>query len=163
MSEQRNYKGESIKGVKRQLLKPEYGTGAVDAYGCPEVAWDYFLSDRADDLGFDIENIESNGKHIISMVLPKGTIILRYGNEFGRFTAPGGTLYEELALPFIPETMEYNEYEVLADGLTVFCMVDKGKVAPCIDGNGGGIQYYHEVAIKHLVDRGVLRRLDVWA
>lgn len=163
MRPQYNYKGESVVGVKRKLLKPEYGTGKEDEYGIPLVKWGYFLTAEADNEGFDTEHEESNKKHTIEITLPKGTVILRYGDENGRYTAPKGTAYEELALPYVPETMEYNEYEVIADGLTVQCIVTKGKVAMSIEGTGGGVQYKHNEPITRLIRKGALERLKLWA
>lgn len=162
MRKQLNYKGESVEGIKRRLLKEEYGTGKEDAYGNPEIAWKRFLLDSADEHGFDCENRESNDNYLIEMILPKGTVIIRYGDESGIYTAPKGTSYEELALPYEPETLEYNEYKVLEDSMQVYCLVKKGKVAYSVDETGGGVQYMHEKSIAKLVGQEVLDRLKLW-
>ena len=85
------------------------------------------MSKFADKDGFDIRNIEKNKKYKIEIELPYGTILIRYGNETGRFSAPKGTKYEDLALPYVKNTVEYNEYKVIATGIKVICVVEKGN------------------------------------
>ena len=153
----KNYNGESISGI-RQLKKKEYGTGKKDRHGQPVINWSY-LSKHADDNGFDTRNIESNGKYTIEFILPYGSIIIRYGNEIGRFTAPKGTAYEKLSLRYIPETMEYNEYKVISDNVCIKCIVEKGIVAPGFDSEGGAVQYYHPITIREAVRKGMLERM----
>lgn len=153
----KNYKGETISGI-RKLKKPEYGTGKKNRFGQPVINWNY-LSEHADDDGFDIRNIENNGKHTIEFILPFGSVIIRYGSEIGRFSAPKGTAYEELSLPYIPESLEYNEYKVIADNVRIICVVDKGIVAPGFGGQGGAVQYLHPITIRESVKKGMLERI----
>ncbi len=153
----KNYKGETISGI-RQLKKPEYGTGKTNRYGQPVVNWNC-LSKYADDDGFDTRNIESNGKHTVEYILPYGSIIIRYGSEIGHFSAPKGTAYENLALPYIPESVEYNEYKVTAHDVRIQCIVEKGIVAPGFDSNGGAVQYLHPITIRESVRKGMLERI----
>ena len=153
----KNDKGEIISGI-RQLKIPEYGTGKNNRFGQPIVNWNY-LSKYADDDGFDIRNIESNGKHTIEYILPYGSRIIRYGSEIGHFSSPKGTAYEELSLPYIPESMEYNEYKVIADNVRIVCVVDKGIVAPGFDSLGGAVQYLHPITIREAVKKGMLERI----
>lgn len=153
----KNYKGETISGI-RQLKKPEYGAGKTNRYGQPVVNWNY-LSKYADDDGFDTRNIESNGKHTVEYSLPYGSIIIRYGSEIGHFSAPKGTAYENLALPYIPESVEYNEYKVTAHDVRIQCIVEKGIVAPGFDSNGGAVQYLHPITIRESVRKGMLERI----
>ncbi len=153
----KNYKGETISGI-RQLKKPEYGAGKTNRYGQPVVNWNY-LSKYADDDGFDTRNIESNGKHTVEYILPYGSIIIRYGSEIGHFSAPKGTAYENLALPYIPESVEYNEYKVTAHDVRIQCIVEKGIVAPGFDSNGGAVQYLHPITIRESVRKGMLERI----
>lgn len=153
----KNYKGETISGI-RQLQKPEYGTGKQNRFGQPVVNWKY-LSKHADEDGFDIRNIESNGKYMIKFILPYGSIIIRYGSEIGHFSAPKGTAYEELSLPYIPESLEYNEYKVVADNVRIICIVDKGRVAPGFGSQGGAVQYLHPITIRESVKKGMLERM----
>ena len=155
----RNNKGEVISGI-RKLAKDEYGLGYADN-GERMVNWN-LLSKYADDNGFDIRNMESNSTYIIDIQLPKETLLIRYGNEMGRFTAPKGTKYANLALPYICDTVEYNEYRVIADGLHVTCIVKKGKVAPGFGSLGGAIQYLHPYTIKKKKKMHILERVNLW-
>lgn len=152
----RNFRGEVITGPRR-LKRLEFGTGKNDSLGNPEVDWS-LLSKEADEHGFDKTNLESNGKYFIEIVLPAGTIIIRYGTESGYFTAPEGTDYDKLALPYVKETVPYYEY-VVSKKISVTCVVDKGKVAPGFDSEGGAIQYYHHQSILRSVRAGILERL----
>lgn len=151
----KNSKGKSIDGIRR-LKKEEYGTGEFDENGQPIVDWAKFRGKDEDDRGFDTNNKESNGEYTMQVELPPGTIIIRYGSEMGRYTAPRGTEYETLGLPYTEESVEYNEYRVNEN---VSCEVEKGKVAPKFDSNGGATQYYHSMTIRQSVRRGILERL----
>lgn len=117
--------------------------------------------------------------------LKKGTIIIRYGGEEGYYAAPVGTSFGELALPYLIESLEYNEYEVMVDDTVPVDIIGfstsesnsepmepidvyRGIVAKqraWPSEPGGGTQYYfpHKDRKKHVlsyVGRG-LRRLDV--
>ena len=153
----KNCNGKNISGIKK-LIRPQFGTGETDKYGQPIVDWS-FLSKYADEDGFDIRNIESNGNYKIEIVLPYGTEIIRFGNEMAHFTARKGTHYEDLALPYIKETVEYNEYRVIAQDLHIVCIVQKGKVAPGFDSVGGAIQYLHPTTIREAIKKGLLERM----
>ena len=155
----RNDKGKIIDG-KKKLLKREYGLGDFYSNGEPMVNWN-LLSKYADNNGFDKRNIEKNGKYKIKMKLPYGTIIIRYGNPTGRFSAPKGTKYEDLALPYVRETMEYNEYRVIADKISVVCIVEKGLVAPGFGSKGGAIQYLHPISMKESIRTKLLEKVDI--
>lgn len=142
------------------LKNPSFGTGAFYSNGDPIVDWPRFQTDDSDDFGFDLNHVESNGSYYADILLPHGTMLVRYGNEYGRFTAPLGTKYSEIALPYIEESVEYHEYRVLADSITVKCEVRKGMVAPKFDSLGGGVQYYHlNGTIRELVRNNVLERI----
>lgn len=148
---------EIISGIKK-LLKPEYGNGNVYPSGEPAVNWN-LLSQYADKDGFDTRNVGKNGKYKKEIELPYGTIIIRYGNETGRFSAPMGTKYEDLALPYLKDTVEYNEYKVIARTIKVRCIVDSGKVAPGFGSDGGAVQYLHPITIRQSVKSKILERL----
>lgn len=162
MSSRKNYKGEELGDKRRVLSNPAYGNGKVDKNGDPEVVWKRYITVKHDH-GFDRSNKEANGKYLIEIELPKGTEILRYGTEAGNYTAPKGTPYEKLALPYLKETLEYNEYRVITDGLKVKCQVKKGVVAPSLDSSGGAVQYWHYEPIYLLVRKKALKRIDLWA
>ena len=151
----RNSAGEVI--TERFKLKNSSYVKGFDDSGEPIIDWDSFKSEFADKHGFDMRNQEENGDYYIETILPKGTMLIRYGNESGRFTAPKGTRYDELALPYIEETVEYHEYRVTKDQT---CLVWKGKVAPNFDSEGGGVQFFHfHTAIRFLVKEKVLERI----
>lgn len=154
--DQINYKGEQIT-KPFQLKKPEFGTGRVNSDGYPEVAWPQ-PSETVDNYGFDKKNVESNSHYTIKIKLPPGTIIIRYGREDGHFTAPKGTEYEKLSLPYVKETVPYFEYRV-KKRIIVKCKVTKGKAAPAFDSEGGAIQYYHPITIGMSLQKGILERI----
>ena len=158
----RNYKGEIISGIA-ELSSPDYGTGKTrktEKGEVPEVNWKKLKF--ADRHGFDIRNREKNGNYIIEVKLPFGTKLLRYGGEGGHYTAPLGTPYEQLSLPYKKETVEYHEYVVIANEITVICKVDKGIVAPGFDSDGGAIQYLHHETIGEELKNEVLDKIDLW-
>lgn len=140
-----NYKGEYITHIPI-LRKREYGTGKKDDKGRPLPNWKLLI--HSDNKGFDKRHKESNGRYKMKVVLPKHTILIRYGPEAGSFTAPKGTPYEQLSLPYTKESVFYHEYEVIAESITVTaintgCIVTRGKAAPGFDYPGGGVQYLH--------------------
>lgn len=154
----KNDKGKIIDG-KKKLIKREYGLGKYYSNGEPMVNWN-LLSEFADSNGFDKRNVETNGKYKIEVELPYGTIIIRYGNLSGNFSAPKGTKYEDLALPYVKETVEYNEFRVITDKIKVMCIVEKGIVAPGFESNGGAIQYLHPMSMKESIRTKLLERIN---
>ena len=150
----RNYKGEIISG-KMELQDPTYGTGKTDAHGQPEADWSLLEHADREDKGFDVRY------PIVEIILPKGTMLARYGSEWGRHTAPRGTPYEVLAMPYKKETLEYNEYKVIADNVKVSCAVQEGKIAPGFGSPGGGIQYWHHINIHESVRQGILEKVEL--
>lgn len=153
----RNYRGEILTGPK-ELIKKEYGTGKINSQGDPIVDWSC-LSPCADKDGFDTRKFINKNSYKIEMILPKGTIILRYGSEMGRFTAPDGTDYEKLALPYKKESIEFYRYRVLQESVKVTCIVDKGIVAPGFNSPGGAVQYLHKKTIYDLLNNHVIERI----
>lgn len=143
-----------------ELADPKYGTGKRDKYGMPIVDWDYYITGKSDKKGFDLTNTEENGKYYCYKRLPKDTILQRFGTEHGHYTSPANTPYEVLALPYKIETLEYNEYKVIADGIKVRCVVRKGKTAPSQNSRGGAIQYYHKDSIRKLIKAKKIERVD---
>ena len=154
----RNYKGEIIEGQHRELISTKYGTGEIDSEGEPIVNWK-LVSIFADEHGFDKRKLIIKSEYKMEIVLPKDTIILRYGSEMGRFTAPDGTEYEKLALPYKKETIEFHRYKVIDENVKVKCTVEKGFVAPGFNSPGGAIQYLHEKTICDLLKNKVIERI----
>lgn len=151
--------GECVDNVKRRLEPGVEGTddgkNGISAEFPKE-------SDDNDGNGFSKHNEEANGKYTIEFELSKGTIISRYGAASGRFTAPVGTPYECRGLPFDVRTVEYHEYEVIADGVRVRLFVVKGVSAPAFNSAGGGIQYMHSCSISDEIRRGKLKEVTSW-
>lgn len=144
----KNDEGKLLGNAKVLLKNSDYGTGDYFDEITPKVKWKEYRQKCSDENGFDVNNVEDNGKHIMEVCLPKGTHIIRYGSEMGRFTAPKGTPYDQLGLPYVKESVEFHEYIVIADSIKVLCKVNRGKVAPIFDSQGGGVQYQHFNTIR---------------
>ena len=172
-SDFRNDSGEIIRRDKLLRLKDEkYGTGQLTSNNLPAVDWIGNKSKYADENGFDTRTKDS----IIKIVLPKDTIIIRYGLQTGRYTAPDGTDFENLSLPFTRESSPFFIYRVIKKDLDVYveekkdiksgksksavnCSVTKGLIAPYFDSEGGGIQYLHTKPIFKLLSECVIERI----
>lgn len=156
----KNDAGQLLGEAPVMLKDPKYGTGNYSGKLYPEVRWDDYRQSIADENGFDTRNREDNGEYTIEIELPFDTQLIRYGSDRGRFTAPVNTPYEELSLPYVQETIEFNSYRVIADSIVVHCRAQKGIVAPMFDSRGGGIQYLHECTIRELLKSGVLEEVE---
>ncbi len=115
----------------------------------------------ADDDGFDTTRL-TYCCYIIPYIIPKGTKIIRYGHPKGNFTAPYGTKYEEISLPYDIASMEYHEY-IVKKNCRVNCVVKKGYAAPGFGVMGGGIQYKHKESILELLYKGILKEDYKWS
>ena len=109
--------------------------------------------------GFDLTHKEPNGSYKMRCILKQGTHLIRYGSEMGSYTAPLGSQYCELGLPWEQQTAEYHEDIVIADEIHVKCIVLRGKVAPAFDSPGGAIQYIHPNSILLEIKKSKLRRI----
>jgi hypothetical protein len=153
-----NVFGECIDGLEKELASKDFGKEVDGVFG-PD--WTE-PSDLVDNAGFDKTHTEPNGYYIQDVELPKGTRLCRYGGANGRSTTLLGTPYEKLGLPFRKETMEYHEYVVSADGISVRCIVTRGRVAPMFDSPGGAIQFLHKREIAAELDEGCLEEVMEW-
>lgn len=140
-----NYKGEPLGNTEPVVANEDFylkanGKIVINENGKPVINW---TSEFGDKNGFDKRHREKDGNYYMEVSLPHGTLLIRYGGETGSYTAPKGTPYELLGLPYVMETSEYHEYRVIADSITVYCNVQRGKVAPIFDSPGGAVQYYH--------------------
>ena len=126
-----------------------------------KILWRENLSVYADERGFDKRISFSNGNHIRKIRLRQGTELVRYGANTGHFTTTWGTPYEKLSLPYFEDSMEFHKYLVIADNVTVECIVEEGIVAPGFDQPGGGIQYYHEKNINQCLKNGELEEVFI--
>lgn len=85
-------------------------------------------------------------------LLPKGTVISRYGPNRGVFVSPAKTSLEERALP--KNTREKNELHTFVLKNDVTCY--KSIVAPWFAQKGGGVQLRFTNSLQELLDRGDL-------
>lgn len=154
----RNWAGEPITEAFKVRDESYYTIGRN---GRRVINWSGPTADRD---GFDTDHKEQNGAHRMLVELPAGTELLRYGSPGGSFTAPKGTDYEELSLPYEKDSMEYNEYRVIADGVYVeVCRAERGRAAPLFDQCGGGVQYFHgKKSVQNLLDEKKLERIELW-
>ena len=74
---------------------------------------------------------------IVTVTLPSGDVLTRYGKPTGRYVSPDGMTFEQRALPSSTSEGDFHIYivERSIDG------VEKGKIAPWFGRAGGGIQY----------------------
>ena len=159
----RNWAGQTITKDNAYILRKD-SFGKKDESGKIVVDWERCTPAFADGEGFDLRHKEENGLHRMLIQLPIGTELIRYGSPGGSYTAPKGTQFEELSLPHERDSLEYNEYRVIADGVLVqVCQAERGKVAPMFEMPGGGVQYYHgEESVQDLLDQNKLERIELW-
>ncbi len=161
-----NYRGEEVTGKRVLLVDKSFGdldeSGEIiyHRYHYPKVKWPAEDAHR-DSYGFD-KHADYGGNHVCRVILPMGTVLCRYGREEGSFTTNKGTPYELLGLPYIKETIEYHEYEVISSDVMVACEVTKGLVAPAFKSRGGVVQYKHDNPIKDELADGKLREVFLW-
>jgi hypothetical protein len=156
-----NVLGEDITEHMLEVIDDEFGY--IDENNIPHINW-RAEDDSCDKDGFDktYRPISNSDEYLVcDYILPKGTIICRYGNPFGRFTTVRGTNYNKLGLPYKMNTIEYHEYQVTED-LSVDCVVDKGHVAPQFNSMGGAIQFKHRQMITLECEDGCLKEVDLW-
>lgn len=155
----KNRYGERVSGFPC-LRKRKYGTGEFYSGDKrrPMVDYERWLV-SSDENGFDVTKTNDKGQYIIEIELPVGTELIRYGSPEGRYTAPKGTKYEELSLPWDERTCEYHEYIVNEKNEKVICIVDMGSIAPGFEYKGGGIQYMHKLNIHESLKQGILKEV----
>ena len=90
-----------------------------------------------------------------NQTIPTGTIIDRYGSEYGKYTSPEGVPYEKRALPYIENQNAYHKYKVLKqiDNVTI------SKIAPAFNEIGGGLQYELPNSIKELKSKKYIEEI----
>ncbi len=154
-----NCYGERLESEIPELQDGSFGT--IDSTGKVTIYWDE-ESDVVDVYGFDKENVEPNGEYTMDVELPVGTILIRYGNPNGKMTAPLGTPFELLGLPYKKETIQFHQYVVKADGVNVKCVVRRGKVREMFLSPGGAIQYMHPQSILDEIRTGKIAEDFSW-
>lgn len=154
-----NRDGKEISGVSVEYLSEE--CYEISETGEKEPKWPE-PNDDVDEIGADKRYKFPNGEYKEDLELKKGTVISRYGNNRGRLTASVETTYEERGLPYAPDTIEYHEYEVIADGVVVSCIVTKSKIFPAFSTTIGGFQYEHKQSIAKEIAEGKLKEIFTW-
>ena len=94
---------------------------------------------------------------IVTVTLPAGDLLTRYGKPTGRYVSPDGMTFEQRALPSTTSEGDFHVYcvERPIDG------VQKGKIAPWFGRTGGGIQYKLPDRIVNLMEASMLREVDL--
>ena len=94
---------------------------------------------------------------IVTVTLPAGDVLTRYGKPTGRYVSPDGMTFEQRALPSTTNEGDFHVYcvERPIDG------VQKGKIAPWFGRLGGGIQYKLPDRIVNLMEASMLREVDL--
>ena len=94
---------------------------------------------------------------IVTVTLPSGDVLTRYGKPTGRYVTPDGMTFEQRALPSTTNEGDFHVYcvERPIDG------VQKGKIAPWFGRLGGGIQYKLPDRIVNLMEASMLREVDL--
>lgn len=85
-------------------------------------------------------------------VLPKGTVISRYGGNAGKYASPEGTAMEARALS--KQTREQNDLHTFVLEKDVEC--SQSEVAPWFGQEGRGVQYRLQSTIESMLKRGEL-------
>lgn len=156
-----NNLGEDISSTRTLLLSDDFGY--VDDNNIPHINWGS-ETELCDCNGFDKSYRPQEGVDIYVIkdyIIPKGTIICRYGYSNGIFTTLKGTDYSTLGLPYVENTIEYHEYKVSED-LLVECYVTKGKVAPKFLSQGGAVQFMHKQSIALECEDGYIEEDFTW-
>ncbi len=94
---------------------------------------------------------------IVTITLPAGDVLTRYGSPGGRYVSPDGMTFEQRALPSTTREGDFHVYRVerAIDG------VQKGTIAPWFGRTGGGIQYKLPDRIVNLMEASMLREVDL--
>lgn len=154
-----NCYGEDITGKKPLLADSSFGNYDEDMN--PHPFWQP-EDESVDSYGFDKRHVEENGSYIQEVILPRGTMLCRYGPPQGRMTTNAGIPYELLGLPYKKETIAYHEYKVIADGVIVQCKVLRGFVYPTFGSKGNVVQYLHPVTIEEEIYLGKIEEDFIW-
>lgn len=112
-----NYYGEELSDGSQRVSDIAYlDTSSENSDGNQWAIYkkEFFQEDHDDD-GF------AKTVPIEDYIIPKGNIIVRFGMDGGRFSAPDKTKFEKVALPYRIETLEYHRYLVKKD-LPVKCL-----------------------------------------
>ena len=145
---------ETMYNIDGQRITEPYQKASEEFFKGDAPCWD--LLKDADKDGFDIR------EDIVEVILPVGTKIIRFGFSSGSYTAPIGTDYEALSLPYKKESMPYHVYVVKASCSVKLCVVRKGIVASGFNSQGGAVQFKHPRTIMEELSLGILEEDFSW-
>lgn len=94
---------------------------------------------------------------IVTVTLPSGDVLTRYGKPTGRYVSPDGMTFEQRSLPSTTNEGDFHVYCVERP----IDHVQKGKIAPWFGRTGGGIQYKLPDRIMNLMEASMLREVDL--
>ena len=84
-------------------------------------------------------------------ILPPGTLVDRFGSDYGSFFSPAGAAYGKRALPYVCRHQAYTIYRVAAP-LPVWV----GRAAPWFDQQGGATQFETDATAARMIRESVL-------
>lgn len=153
----KNYFGQTVTGTEKFQ---DETFGYYDENGKKHVNWKE-EDKTVDSDGFDKTNVEKNGNYKETVSLPQGKLLARYGNLRGRLTTDVEANYDDLALPYVKESVEYHVFKVMADGSTMECTVEQGRVAPMFNSKGGAPQYKHPQSLERELAEGKITEVEI--
>ena len=137
---------------------PVYGKGCLadgvpgyyDAQGVPRPKYQEPNQD-VDENGFDLHYPVIEHFHI-----SKGTILIRFGSEYGRFLSTEDACFDNLAIGLDIRSIPYREYMVITDDFYVTKGIVGDQPGFGIHGKGGAVQYMVKPSVISLVSNGIL-------
>lgn len=84
-------------------------------------------------------------------VLPPGTLLDRFGSDYGNFFSPAGAPYDKRALPYVCLQQAYTVFRVTAP-LPVWA----GRAAPWFDQPGGATQFETDATAQRMIGDSVI-------
>ncbi len=84
-------------------------------------------------------------------ILPVGTLLDRFGSDYGSFFSPAGAPYGKRALPYVCVQQAYTVYRVTAP-LPVWA----GRAAPWFDQPGGATQFQTDASAARMIRQSVI-------
>lgn len=141
--------------------EPVYGKGRLadgvpghyDSNGIPHPNYQKPNTD-VDGNGFDLHHPVIWHYHV-----PKGTVIIRFGNEYGRFLSTEDACFDNLAIGLDIHSIPYRKYLVTTDDFYVTKGVVGDQSNFGIHGKGGAIQYMAEKPVISLIADGILKEI----
>ena len=140
---------------------PVYGKGCLadgvpgyyDAQGVPRPKYQEPNQD-VDENGFDLHYPVIEHFHI-----SKGTILIRFGSEYGRFLSVADACFDNLAIGLDIRSIPYRKYMVITDDFYVTKGIVGDQLNFGIHGEGGAIQYMTFHTAHELVQEGTLKEI----